>query len=406
MSTARCRILIIDDSPEDRESYRRFLSQDRSTKFEFVETETGEDGLALCRANPPDCVLLDYNLPDMDGLSVLDELKDGNGEVPLPLVMLTGQGSETVAVEAMKRGAQDYLIKGNLTAPDLRRAVRNALEKVALRRTIDEQSRELHRLHDSEKKRRGELEDVLDETTFRLRIARAIQQWLLPRSVPALPGYDIAGACCQAHEAGGDYFDYFPIRGEGFGFAIGDSTGHDLGSALLTASTRAYVRTLAEVHSEPGQILTSVNRFLGLDIPDDKFVTHWLGRLDPATRSLTHASAGHDSYWLDVSGALKSNLTGPAPPLGISPEEVILTATAIVLEPGDMVLLFTDGLVDTLSPYGERFGQQRVLDVARSNRDRPAAEVVEAILAAAHAFLCDIPQEDDCTVVVLKVQLA
>ena len=233
MSAAPCRLLIVEDSPEDREFYRRLLTPNGPPEFAFLETDTGEAGLALCRSDPPDCVLLDYNLPDLDGLSFLDELKDGNGEVPLPLVMLTGQGNETVAVEAMKRGAQDYLIKGQLTAAGLRRAVHNAMEKVALRRTIDEQRRELERLYDAERKRRGELEDELGETTYRLRIARAIQQKLLPRAVPLLPGYDIAGACCQAGEAGGDYFDYLTMRDGAIGFAIGDASGHGLGPALL-----------------------------------------------------------------------------------------------------------------------------------------------------------------------------
>ena len=406
MLPAHCRLLIVEDSPEDRELYRRLLTQEGATTFDFVETETGEEGLAVCRGQAPDCILLDYNLPDLDGLEFLDQMKDGNGEVPLPLVMLTGQGNESVAVEAMKRGAQDYLIKVDLTAADLRRAVCNALEKVALRQTIDEQRRELERLYDWEKKRRNELENVLSETTHRLRIARTIQQGLLPRSAPVLAGYDIAGGCSQAEEAGGDYFDYLTMRGDAIGFAIGDSSGHGLGPALLMASTRAYVQSLCEVHADPGMILTSVNRFLGREIGDDRFVTLWLGRLDPPARTLTYSSAGHECYWLDGAGVLKGKLTGTALPLGINPEELVPTAPMIVLEPGDIVLLLTDGVVDTPSPSEERFGLQRTLEVIHANRDRPAAEIVEALFGALRDFLQDVPQEDDCTVVVLKVRVA
>jgi sigma-B regulation protein RsbU (phosphoserine phosphatase) len=403
MSAAPCRLLIVEDSPEDREFYRRLLTPGGVPEFDFVETETGEAGLALCRADPPDCVLLDYNLPDLDGLSFLDELKDDGGEVPLPLVMLTGHGNETIAIEAIKRGAQDYLIKGQLTEAGLRRAVHNAMEKVALRRTIDEQRRELERLYDAERKRCGELEDVLGETTYRLRIARSIQQGLLPRCVPALPGYDIAGACCQAGEAGGDYFDYLTMRDGAIGFAIGDASGHGLGPALLMASTRAYVQSLAEVHADPGAVLTSVNRFLGREIADDRFVTLWLARLDPPARSLAYASAGHECYWLDAAGRPKGRLTGTALPLGINSDEVVPTSPTLVLAPGDLVLLLTDGLADTPSPTGERFGLQRALDAVRSNQHRPAAEVVEALFAASRDFLHGVAQEDDSTVVVLKV---
>lgn len=403
MSAAPRRLLIVEDSPEDRELYRRLLTPNGQPEFAFLETDTGEAGLALCRADPPDCVLLDYNLPDLDGLSFLDELKDHNGEMPLPLVMLTGHGNETIAVEAMKRGAQDYLIKGQLTAAGLLRAVHNAVEKVALWRTIDEQRRELERLYDGEKKRRGELENALSETTYRLRIARSIQEGLLPRTVPVLPGYDIAGACCQAGEAGGDYFDYLAARDGAIGFAIGDASGHGLGPALLMATTRAYVQSLTEIHADPGAVLTSVNRFLGREIADDRFVTLWLARLDPPARSLVYASAGHECYWLDAAGGLKEKLTGTALPLGIDAAEVVPTAPTIVLAPGDLVLLLTDGLIDTPSPSGERFGLQRALAAVRLNQRRPAAEVVEAIFAASRDFLQGVAQEDDSTVVVLKV---
>jgi PAS domain S-box-containing protein len=137
------RVLIIDDSPEDRETYRRRLAQGPE-RFEFREAETGEEGLALCRAFHPDCVLLDYLLPDTDGLEVLTALTHECGTGDLAVLVLTGNGSEAVAVQALKAGAEDYLVKG-AALDGLPQAVRAAVEKASLRRRVEEQQRELER---------------------------------------------------------------------------------------------------------------------------------------------------------------------------------------------------------------------------------------------------------------------
>ncbi len=130
------RVVIVDDSPEDRTAFRRYLSQDPHCDYQIEERERGEDGLDRVRSgSPPDCLLLDFNLPDMDGLEFLSELGNAEG-LGCAVVMLTGGGNESVAVDAMKRGAQDYLIKGRFSAEALRQTVRNALEKFELQRNL------------------------------------------------------------------------------------------------------------------------------------------------------------------------------------------------------------------------------------------------------------------------------
>ena len=140
------RVLLVEDSPEDRATYARLLRDGGMDAYEFLEAGTAERGLELCRAQRPDCVLLDYRLPDADGLDVLAQLAGGDAEQAVPIVMLTGHGNETVAVQALQGGAQDYLVKDDLTAQALRWAIHNAMEKVALRRQIERQRRELERL--------------------------------------------------------------------------------------------------------------------------------------------------------------------------------------------------------------------------------------------------------------------
>ncbi|HYE71723.1 MAG TPA: response regulator, partial [Blastocatellia bacterium] len=138
MKNRECTVLIVDDTVEDRLTCRRYLNSDTEWRFIFLEAEMGERGVELCLEAQPDCVLLDYQLPDMDGLEVLAALANGHGELNYPVVMMTGTDEVKLAVEAMKLGAQDFINKNRLTPIDLQRAVHNAIERVALRREAKE----------------------------------------------------------------------------------------------------------------------------------------------------------------------------------------------------------------------------------------------------------------------------
>jgi signal transduction histidine kinase len=174
MSPALLRILIVDDSPEDREIYRRLLVQDTDHRYDFLETDLGEEGLRLARDEGPDCLLLDYRLPDLDGLEFLSRLKAERPVPPVPVIVLTGQGNESVAVEAMKGGAQDYLLKGAITRQSLQRAVLNAIEKVTLQREVEERTAELARANAALQAMYGDLEVLVRQRTAEL--SRAKQQ--------------------------------------------------------------------------------------------------------------------------------------------------------------------------------------------------------------------------------------
>lgn len=147
MTTRQYRVLLVDDSPEDRETYQRLITRvSPDEDYLFTSADTVAEALELCRRIPFDCVLLDYLLPDGDGLSLFAGLVRENEPLLVPVIVLTSHGDETVAVRAMKSGAQDYLSKQRLTSESLHRAMHNAMEKVALLRKIEEQRAELTRL--------------------------------------------------------------------------------------------------------------------------------------------------------------------------------------------------------------------------------------------------------------------
>ncbi len=260
-------------------------------------------------------------------------------------------------------------------------------------------------------RRRAEAE--VGQTAAEFRVARRIQQRLFPRSLPFLPGLDIAvasfgfdigGASYPAEAIGGDYYDFVPLSDGSLGIAIGDVSGHGVGPALLMAEVRAFLRAFAQTNAEVGEVLGLVNRALLPDVEDDRFVTLLLARLDPRTRRFSYASAGQQpGYVLDAAGQVRQVLGSTGPPLGIFPENACPTSEEIVLGEGDLVLLLTDGVADASAPDGTRFGVQRALDLVRARRHEAAWEIVQDLYHAVRAFGHNLAQYDDITATVIKV---
>jgi PAS domain S-box-containing protein len=243
-----------------------------------------------------------------------------------------------------------------------------------------------------------------EEQETELRVARQVQQRLYPTTMPKWPGFDIAGASYPAAATGGDHFDFLPMGDDALGVVIGDVSGHGLGPALLMAETRAYLRALGWTQSDVSALLTLANRALDGDIPD-RFVTLLMARLDPATRSLTYASAGHQTgYVLDATGTVKTRLEATSPPLGVVPDLEVPAGAVTTLKPGDLVLFLTDGIVEARNPDGQIFGEERALALGRIYRSESAAHIVENLYWAVRTFSHNLPQIDDLTAVAIKVE--
>jgi PAS domain S-box-containing protein len=244
----------------------------------------------------------------------------------------------------------------------------------------------------------------LSEHLVQLRAAQKIQQAMLPRRPPVLTGMDIAGASYPAAYAGGDMFNYLSLLGGNLGIVVGDVAGHGISAAIQMASTQAFVRSLAQTCATAGEVMTRVNGFVFEETEGDSFVTMILIRLDPRTRTLTYANAGHPpGYVLDPSGNVRAELGSSAIPLGIEEQCDFPVAEPIVLRPGELVVLVTDGILEALSPEGTFFGSERLLEILRTARDRTGPEILEDLHRAVARHTGTAVFEDDVTAVVIKV---
>jgi len=257
-------------------------------------------------------------------------------------------------------------------------------------------------IRDITERKRAERE--LRENQEQFQVARDIQQHLFPKHAPNCPGFDIGGASYPAEATGGDYFDYLPMLNNRLGIVVGDVTGHGIGPALLMAETRAYLRVLAGRREEVGEILDRANSILAEDVGSERYITLFLGRLDPATRTLVYASAGHPAgFLLDKAGSVKTVLRRTGLPLGMRNDTKYPAGTEVSLASGDIVALLTDGIEEASSPDESLFGNERILDVVRCHREKPAREIVHALYESARAFANHAPQVDDITAIVVKV---
>jgi sigma-B regulation protein RsbU (phosphoserine phosphatase) len=237
-----------------------------------------------------------------------------------------------------------------------------------------------------------------------MRIAREIQEALLPEPGPRICGYDVAGFCQPADQTGGDTYDFMALPDGRWMLVVADATGHGIGPALVIAETRAMLRALSR-HGQPNAtaVLRSVNELLAIDLGDARFVTCFFGLLDPLVHGLSFASAGHGPllfYRRKEDAFEEVNATGM--PLGIfaeAPFEEVLTRR---LARGDFVVVTTDGFYEAVSPTGEPFGVARMLELLRRDRDLPSERMIANLHRAVRDFSAGRPPQDDLTAVILR----
>jgi Serine phosphatase RsbU, regulator of sigma subunit len=241
-----------------------------------------------------------------------------------------------------------------------------------------------------------------------LSIAADIQRSFLPDTIPQIEPFDIAARSIMAKEVGGDFFDVIPfevipLRKDRLGILIADVSGKGIPAALFMALARIVVRVNAIWHQKaPADAIRDANAIIAADSKASMFITLFYGILHPSERSITYVNAGHNPPLIchGTDGSF-SELSATGMAIGVL-TDAGYTSDTVVLGPGDVVVLYTDGITEAENAGQELFGEERLRETIARVRTRPAAEIVSAILEAVQAFSGTTPQSDDITLMVVR----
>jgi sigma-B regulation protein RsbU (phosphoserine phosphatase) len=370
------QVLIVDDVRANVDLLVRILKDHYQLSVAF----DGDSALRSAAARPPDLILLDIMMPGLDGYEVCRRLKRDPATRDVPVVFLTSLDEVRDKTEGFEAGAADYVTKP-FEALEVKARVRALLRAKAYQDAVRE-------LLESE-----------------LRVAREIQRGLVPRDFAAL---GLGGTVdCFAHLAparavGGDLYDIFRLDGRRLCLVVGDVSGKGIPAALFMVMTRTLIRSIARLSGRPGEILARVNNALAADNPSSMFVTLFCAVLEQDTGRLICASGGH------LSPILVRRGEPPRPALASEGTLVGVTAglaypsTELLLAPGDLLVVFTDGVTEQSSPDGALFGEARLRSLLADARDATPSEAVETILARVREFAGSAEQADDIAVLAVR----
>jgi len=486
MEDRRHRILYLEDNDPDAVLFEEALQRSRLARCDLIRAFHLADAARQLAQDHFDLILADLNVPDSRGLATFHELRTRAPDTPI--VVLTGFQDEALAMDAVKSGAQDYLVKGRDSFTSIARAVQYAVARsqfthrlrerdeqlrllteqlpcafwttdvdldftsfcgadrrgalpappalrnladylenmrvdgkmlAAHRKALDGQSStfdwhwserifhvRVEPLHGADQRQIGTIGLALDVTDQRLldlelRVTRQVHDGLRPRSVPLAAHFEVAGESHAAAEAGGDFFDYFPLSDGSTGIAVCDVAGHGLGAAMMMCQTRAYMRALGLARSNPAEFIPLLNDFLLCSTEEERLVALLIARLDPHSREFQFANAGHRGFLLPRDGAAIP-LPPTTIPLNVMPEPPTEIRAPLSLRQGDLVLLYTDGVIEGVSRDNEPFGIQRMVACVDALREQPANVIVRGLFEEVRRFTRDGQREDDMTAVVVK----
>jgi serine phosphatase RsbU (regulator of sigma subunit)/pSer/pThr/pTyr-binding forkhead associated (FHA) protein len=249
------------------------------------------------------------------------------------------------------------------------------------------------------------LEEQLDRERLEheLQLASEIQQRFQPTAPPHVAGYELQGISFPCYEIGGDYYDFIERPDGRMLIALGDVSGKGTAAALLMSSLHAAVHAQASSHSSLSETISAVNNYLAENIPSNRFVTLFYAELDPQTGALSFINAGHNPPLIVHAAGTIENLSSGGLPLGILPNSPYREGRT-QLQPGDVLVIYSDGVSEAVNPQGEEFGAPRLHSVVGLNLERSAAGIRDRIESALTKFAQGTPAADDITLVIVKRQ--
>lgn len=236
-----------------------------------------------------------------------------------------------------------------------------------------------------------------------LHIARSIQQQLFPKRPPNVPGYDVCGWNRSADETGGDCYDFVPLEDGRLAVILADASGHGVGAALVIAQCRSILRAMLSVTRDLSRIASGANTLLCEDLSDERFVTAFVGLLDPRAHVIDYVSAGQGPLLLVSSDGAESRSANGLP-LAVLPDIEAGPPARFELPPGSTLALLTDGFFETLGADQQQYGEERLANFIRTRSRATLSDLIAALHADVCAFAAGQPQADDLTAVLIRRQ--
>ncbi len=373
-------ILLVDDNQTNLQMLFQLL--EKSVGGKLLVAKNGETALTIARKIKPDLVLLDIMMPGIDGFEVCRRLKADPATRPIPVIFLSALDETADKVKGLQLGAVDYVSKPF--------QAEEVIARVNTHLTI-------HRLN-------REVQEQRDQLEHELKVVSELQRGLLPERLPSARGLKLAVHYDTSRYAGGDYYDVVELPDGRCGLLVADSEGHSAPATVMMAMTCALFRSCPELHDRPEKVLDFINTNL-CKVNKESFVTAIYAVYDGTRRTLRVARAGHPPPILfrPAEGQAREVPCEGVFMMGFDPYEHI-PVVEIRLEPGDRVLLYTDGVSERFNPDKQPYGEERLCrQTERPGAVGPAA-VVDGILQDLEAFAGGRPADDDQTLVMAFIE--
>ena len=394
MSDAPFKVLIVDDDEDDFIIARDTFAEIKGQRFSLTWKSDYGSALEAALKDSFDICFFDYNLGAKNGLELLQEAKENGCKTPI--ILLTGQGDREIDMEAMRRGAADYLVKGKYDANLIERSIRYAIAQTKMLNALKDSENHLKATNES-------LQKTMELISSEMNMASQLQRSMLPNNLGNIKGVRLAAQYIPCESIGGDLYDLIEIDEDNVAVLILDVMGHGVPSALVTALAKfAFSRNIKKGR-RPKEVMTRVNREIRDTLTSEFYLTAFLGILDKSKKEFVYTRAGHPLPMLVRKNATAVELlTSAGMPIALI-EDINFDEQKVALASGDKIFMYTDGIVESQNTQKQIFGKVRLETALLQNRDKPLNEILAAVESEQKAFSGPQPRNDDITMMLIEI---